>query len=154
MNTLFRLCWALRGIILISICAAGCSMPSLESQPCNEASLAAKQFYSFHFGNDMSPSQENYQARQRFMTPELFSSLAATAKTTHDYFTNSETPPKTFKIGACSAPDPDHASVQVQIYWLEEHGSTKDTTQRSLDVEMVKQGGNWLINNVNERPAR
>src|SRR4051794_2438581 len=78
-----------------------CKLPTLESQQCNDASLAAKQFYSFHLGNDMTPSQEQLDASKRFLTADLYTSLSTAAGTKHDYFTNSDEYPKTFKIGKC-----------------------------------------------------
>src|SRR5438552_3012425 len=106
-------------ILHCALCIAGCKIPSLESPQCNEASLAVRQFYSFHLGNDMTPSPDNLKARQRFLTTDLYNSLAGSQSGTRDYFTNSDDYPKTFKIGTCNAPDADHANVQVQIYWQE-----------------------------------
>lgn len=141
-----------RGLCVVhcALWILSCSVPTLESQQCNDASLAAKQFYSFHLGNDMAPSPEQLEARKRFLTPALYSSLNSSTSGTHDYFTNSDQYPKTFKIGKCEPAAGDHANVQVQVYWQEEHGSTKDTTQRSLNVEMVKQNDTWLVNSVTE----
>ena len=137
-------------IVHCALCITSCSLPTLESQQCNDASLAVKQFYSFHFGNDMTPTVDNLKASERFLTPQLFSSLATASGDKTDYFTRSDVYPKTFKIGRCESPDAEHANVQVQVYWLQEHGSTKDTTQRSLQVSTVKTGNDWLINDVAE----
>lgn len=137
-----------------SICLGSCSLPTLESQQCNDASLAVKQFYSFHFGNDMTPTADNLKASERFLTTKLFSDLSTAPAGKTDYFTMSDEYPKTFKIGRCESPDAEHANVQVQVYWLQEHGSTKDTTQRSLKVSTVKTGNDWLINDVVESGTR
>ncbi|HEV7698932.1 MAG TPA: hypothetical protein VGO43_01750 [Pyrinomonadaceae bacterium] len=124
-------------------------MPSLEPQQCSEARLAAKQFYSFHFGNDMTPSAENLKARERFLTSELYGSLANPNGKT-DYFTKADEYPKTFKMGTCESAGPDRATLQVQVYWQEERGSRKETTQREVLVDVVKKNDRWLINNVAE----
>ena len=140
---------SLRFIVLLPLLTA-CRVPTLESQQCRDASLAVKEFYSFHFGNDMAPTAENLNARHRFLTDQLYGSVSAASDGKTDYFTKSAEYPKTFKIGKCEAPDAEHANVQVQEYWLQEHGSTKDTIQRSLEVSTVKTGDNWLINSVAE----
>ena len=141
-------------IVLCALCIASCKLPTLESEQCRDASLAVKEFYSFHFGNDMAPTAENLNARHRFLTDQLFSTVSAASDGKTDYFTKSAEYPKTFKIGKCEAPDAEHTNVQVQEYWLQEHGSTKDTIQRSLEVSTVKTGGNWLIGSVSDATAR
>ncbi len=123
----------------------GCSIPSLESPDCAAARDGVKEFYSFHFGNDMSASVENLKARQRFLTPELFSSLLSQGGTNIDPFTKSDTPPKTFKIAKCTQEGSDKADVLVQIYWRYDTGKVD---QRELHIETIKSGGAWLINKI------
>src|SRR6185369_10674358 len=36
-----------------------CSVPNLEQPECTDSRLTVKEFYSYHFGNDMKFSQEN-----------------------------------------------------------------------------------------------
>ena len=134
--------------VAISFFAYGCSIPNLEKPECTEARDAVKQFYSFHFGNDMHPSAENLKLRERYLTPEfmkiLMVDVTGLPATTKDYFTASEEPPKTFKIGKCELPQPDKANVQVQLYWRDD---TK-TVQKEVHVEAVKTNDVWLINKV------
>jgi hypothetical protein len=146
---LFSLC-----VLHCALCIAGCSLPSLEASQCAEARLAAKQFYSFHFGNDMTPGGENLKARERFLTSELYNSLSGSTDGKIDYFTKSESYPRTFKIGKCESTDAEHATLQVQVYWQEERGSLKETTQRELSVDTVKTGDRWLIDNVADARAK
>ncbi len=120
-----------------------CSIPSLEKPECTQARDAVKQFYSFHFGNDMHPTTDNLKTRERFLTSELYKTLSRSSSQT-DYFTASDEFPKTFKIGKCELPQPDKANVQVQIYWRDD---TK-TTQKEVNVEAIKTGDAWLINKV------
>ena len=122
-----------------------CSIPSLESPDCAAARDGVKEFYSFHFGNDMSPSVENLKARQRFLTPELFGALSSQGETKVDPFTKADTPPKTFKIAKCTQEASNKADVAVQIYWRYETGKVD---QRELHVEAIKSGDTWLINKV------
>lgn len=137
-NWLFLFC-----LLLFYFCLSSCSIPSLEKPECAQARDAVKQFYSFHFGNDMHPTAENLKARERFLTNDLFQTLSKSAGST-DYFTASDEPPKTFKIGKCEAPQPDKANVQVQVYWRDD----AKTVQKEVNVEAVKTGDTWLINKV------
>ena len=132
-------------LLLAAYCLLACSLPSLEKPECAQARDAVKQFYSFHFGNDMHPTAENLKARERFLTSDLYKTLSALPGST-DYFTASDEFPKTFKIGKCELPQSDKANVQVQIYWRDD---TK-TVQKEVNVEAVNQKGAWLINQVNQ----
>lgn len=124
----------------------GCSIPNLESPECTAARDGVKKFYSFHFGNDMTPSPENLKAREKFLTQELLKTLVAAGETKTDYFTASDDPPKTFKIGKCESQQPDRADLQVQTYWRDE----AKVTQKEVHVEAVKTGENWLIDRVTQ----
>lgn len=131
-------------ILHCALCISGCSVPSLESPDCAAARDGVKQFYSFHFGNEMTPSPENLKAREKFLTPDLFRSLSAANGSATDYFTASDVPPKTFKIAQCTQTGSNKADVHVQIYWRED----AKVTQRELHVDVVKTGESWLINEV------
>lgn len=142
-------------IVSCALSVASCSIPNLESPQCTDATLAVKQFYSFHFGNDMAPSPENLKAREKYLTTDLYKSLSAGSDGKTDYFTKSDAYPKTFKMATCNSGDPQHATVEVQTYWQEERGSTKNTTQREVTVATVKTNdGRWLIDNVAEGPKK
>ena len=129
---------------VISVANSGCSIPNLEGGECNEARDAVRQFYSFHFGNDMRPTAENLKLRERFLTPELAASLEKAPPSAIDYFTSTEQAPKTFKVGKCDATDPTHARFQVQLYWRDDI----ETVQKEVHAEAVKTGDVWLINKV------
>ena len=132
-------------ILHFALCISSCSIPSLEKPECEQAREAVKQFYSFHFGNDMHPTAENLKIRERFLTVDLYKTLSA-ATSPKDYFTASDDFPKTFKIGKCELPQPDKANVQVQIYWRDD---TK-TVQNEVNVEAVNQRDAWLLNKVSK----
>lgn len=131
--------------LLVAALLSGCSIPSLEAPGCADARDGVKQFYSYHFGNDMHPSAENLKARERFLTPELFRELSSMAPTSLDYFTAAETPPKTFKIAQCTLESEEKVDVHVQVYWREEDSKV---TQKVVHVEALKVGGSWLVNKV------
>jgi hypothetical protein len=126
------------------LCFSACSIPSLESQDCSTARDAVKQFYSFHFGNDMHPSAENLKARERFLTKDLYAQLSQDTSGATDYFTASTEPPKTFKIAKCVEKGPGDVDMQVQVYWRDD----AKTQQKEVHVETVKTGDAWLINKV------
>jgi hypothetical protein len=128
--------------LYFAFAVSGCSVPSLESPECTEARTVVKQFYSFHFGNDMRPSPENRKLRERFVTPEFYASLPESGTT--DVFTSSAEPPTTFKVGECKTARPGAADFQIQIYWRTDAW----TVQKELHVEAVKRDVGWLINNV------
>ena len=130
-------------ILNFAFCISSCSIPNLEKPECTAARDGVKEFYSFHFGNDMKESPENLKLREKFLTPELYNTLS-TLSEEKDYFTNSALPPKTFKIGKCEAPQSDRADIQVQIYWRDDNR----TTQKEVHVQAVKIGDAWLINKV------
>lgn len=132
------------GIVYLASGISGCSIPNLESPQCAAASDGVKQFYSYHFGNDMRPSSENLKGRERFLTPDLYRELSAGSASNVDYFTGSDTPPKTFKVAQCTAEGNDKADIHVQIYWRED----PKVTQKEVHVEAVKSGDSWLVNKV------
>ncbi|MEP6847298.1 MAG: hypothetical protein ABI999_00465 [Acidobacteriota bacterium] len=102
-----------------------------------------RQFYSFHYANDIAPTPDNLKAREKYLTPELYQTLLGD-KLAKDYFTLSETPPKAFRVAACTMADPNKTELGVHLFWKDE---TK-TTQNEIEVEAVKQGDKWLVNKV------
>ena len=132
-------------LLLAAYCQLACSIPNLEKPQCTAGRDVVRRFYSFHFGNDMHPTDDNLKARQRFLTGDLYKSLSGSAGS-KDYFTASDEFPKTFKMGKCELPQSDKANVQVQIYWRDD---TK-TVQKEVNVEAIEKGGSWLINKVSQ----
>ncbi len=131
-------------LFTFAFCIASCSLPSLEPPGCADAREAVREFYSFHYANDIAMSPDNLKMRERFLTPELYQMLIAN-KPEKDYFTNSDTPLKAFKVAACKAVDPDKADLGVHLFWKPDD---QTTIQKEAGVEAVKQGGKWLINKV------
>lgn len=135
-------------ILYCALGIAGCRIPSLETPECNEARNVVKQFYSLHFDGERNMTPESLKMRERFLTPELSSKLAAevaaTGASRSDYFTASDVPPKTFKIGNCETPDASHANIQVQVYWKDDI----ETIQKDVHVSTERSGDNWLIDKV------
>jgi len=123
---------------------SGCSIPNLEKSECTQARDVVKQFYSFHFGNDMHPTAENLKLRERFLTPGLAAILAASNEPAIDYFTATAEYPKAFRLGACTVGTGENATVQVLLFWRDDERSV----QKEVKAEAVKSGDKWLIDKV------
>ena len=130
-------------LLLFAFCSLDCSLPVLESPECSDSREAVRQFYSFHYANDIAPTADNLKAREKYLTPELYQTLLG-EKLAKDYFTLSETPPKAFRVAACTMADANKTKLGVHLFWKDE---TK-TTQNEIEVEAVKQGDKWLVNKV------
>jgi hypothetical protein len=123
---------------------AGCSLPNLEMSECSAARDSARQFYSFHFGNDMKPTAENIKLRERFLTPEFFQESMKEIETVRiDPFTGTDPPPTTFKIGKCVS-DQKEADFEVQLYWRTDAATKQDKT----NVALVNRDGRWLVSQI------
>lgn len=136
-------------IKLILLCAlsfalcTACSIPNLEKPECTESRNAVKEFYSYHFGNDMKFTPENLKAREKFLTPE-FSKKLGKFMTQSDPFTLTEDFPKAFSISGCNAIDANKTDVRVLLFWRDDTRSE----QREIHAEAVKQNDKWLIDNI------
>lgn len=123
----------------------GCgSVPNLESPECIESRDNVKQFYSFHFGNEMKFSQENLKLRDKYLTPQLFKSLQNSPPENDVFTTNNTDFPKAFRLGSCETIAPDKTETQVLLFWKTDTRSE----QREIKIESIKNNNQWLINRV------
>jgi hypothetical protein len=121
-----------------------CSVPNLESPECTDSRLAVKQFYSFHFANEMKFSADNLKQREKFLTPE-FAKLMESLTSENDVFTiNSSDLPKAFRIGECKVIEPTKTNLEIVLFWRDDIRSE----QKNIHVEAVKQADKWLLNKV------
>lgn len=141
-NLVFALC-----IVQCAFFIGACSIPNLEPAECVDARDSARQFYSFHFGNEMRPSAENFKARERYLTPRYFASLATYPENGADPFTLTTEYPRTFKLAECKASSPTDIDLKIQIYWRDD---TK-TEQQAVQANFVKQDGKWLLDGVGSK---
>jgi hypothetical protein len=125
----------------------GCSIPNLEKPECAAARQTVREFYSYHFGNDMKPSEENLRQREKFLTARLKQNLAAQSDGKKDYFTETDDYPKAFRVGSCEAASTDKTVFEVVLFWKDDTRSE----QREIKVETVKQNDKWLINKVENK---
>lgn len=140
-NWLFVFC-IFNFAFLIASCG---SVPNLEPPECTDSSIVLKEFYSFHFGNEMRFSQENLKLREKFLTPEFYKNLQ-NVQTENDVFTtNSSDFPKAFRIGKCEVVSPEKTVFEIVLFWRNDTRSE----EKKIKAETVKQGDKWLINRVN-----
>ncbi len=128
-------------------CLPSCSIPNLEKPECTEARAVVREFYSYHFGNDMKFSKENLLTRAKFLTDDLKQNLAGQTDGKKDYFTATDDYPKAFRIGGCEATSGEKALFEVVLFWRDDTRSE----QREIKVETIKQNEKWLINKVENK---
>jgi hypothetical protein len=121
-----------------------CSMPNLESSECTDSRLAVKQFYSFHFANEMKFSADNLKQREKFLTLEFLKSLQNQTGENDIFTTNSTDFPKAFRIGECKIIEPTKTNLEIVLFWKDDNR----TEQKNIHVETVKQADKWLLNKV------
>ena len=121
-----------------------CSIPNLEPAACIEARTPIREFYSFHFGNDVKFSPENLRKREQFLTADFASRLTNAADGVDPFTTGDTDFPKAFRVGSCRAIDPDKAEFQVLLFWKDDIRSE----QREIKVVEAKLGGRWRVDDV------
>jgi hypothetical protein len=120
------------------------------------AARAAESFYRYHFARDRGFVRANVVQRRRFLSPELYRLMlnelrreAAFRKAhpdevpfmTGDPFTDAQEYPDTFTVGVATVSG-NTARLPVTLGW-------RGVAQRqTLEVELLKVGGRWLIHDV------
>ena len=137
--TFFAFC-----IVHFALCI-GCSIPNLEPTPCIEARTSIREFYSFHFGNEMRFTPETLKEREKFLTDGFAQKLAGWQRSGDPFTTGNDDLPKAFRVGACKEIAPDTAEFQVLLFWRDDTRSE----QREIKVSAVKQNDRWLVDDVN-----
>jgi predicted HTH transcriptional regulator len=95
----------------------------------------------------MKPSAENLKRREKFLSKELLQTFAASNETAKDYFTATEDYPKAFRAGECRTIAADRTVFGILLFWKDDGRSD----QRRIEVEAVKENGNWLIDKVESK---
>jgi hypothetical protein len=126
--------------------AVACSVPNLESATCVESRNALREFYSFHFGNNMSFTQDDLRARERFLTPEFAEKLRSSREGTDPFTTGTDDLPKAFRAGDCREISPERTAIEVVLFWKDDTRSE----ERKIKVEMAKRGDVWLVDNITQ----
>jgi hypothetical protein len=132
-------------LLITAYCSLSCgSIPNFEPPECTESGGVVKEFYSYHFGNEMKFSPENLKPREKFLTAEFVNSLRK-LQTENDVFTTNSTDlPKAFRVGKCEVVSADKTVFEVVLFWRDDVRSE----QKIIKAEAVKQGDKWLINKV------
>ena len=133
---------SLRFALLLTL--AGCSIPNLQSASCVDSRNTLREFYSFHFGNNMLFSQEDLKLRERFLTAEFAEKMRGSREGTDPFTTATDDVPKAFRAGECREVSPERTVVEVVLFWKDDHRSE----ERKIDVEMAKRGGAWLVDGI------
>jgi hypothetical protein len=133
-------------LLLAAFCSVNCSIPNLEKPECTEARQTVKEFYSYHFGNEMQFTPEHLEQRKRFLTLELINDLSGRTNGA-DPFTLTDDVPKAFRAGGCEVIEPNkRVEFGVLLFWKTDTRSE----EREINVEAVRQDDKWLINKVSE----
>ena len=130
--------------LLSAFCFLSCSIPNLEEPECTASRGAVKEFYSYHFGNEMKFTEGNLKPREKFLSPELFRLLQRFVTDSDPFTLTTNDEPKAFRVGGCTVSDSGKATVGVLLFWRDD----SRTEQREIQVETVKQNNKWLINNI------
>lgn len=149
LNSRFRRAAACCGF-LVAVASTACTVPRLESPACTESTNAVREFYSYHFGNEMKFSSEGLKQREKFLTPEFAKTIATSTEGTDPFTTGSDDIPKAFRVGECREMSPERTESNVLLFWR----SDDRTEQRTIKVEAVDRNDTWLVNSVSRQPSK
>lgn len=129
---------------LFLVMSAACSIPNLETAECIEARPAVREFYSFHFGNEMEFSPESLRLRERFLTPELIKKLSEPGISGDPFTIGEGELPRAFRAGRCEAAGDERVTFDILMFWKDDERSE----QKNVEVELKKTGDRWLIDDI------
>ncbi len=125
-------------------CFTACSIPNLEPLTCIDSRTSIREFYSFHFGNDMHLTPENLQARKRFLTEEFARRVSKETEGIDPFTAENADFPRAFRVGKCTEITSDRVEYQVLLFWRDDSRSE----QREIKVDLAKENERWLIDSV------
>jgi hypothetical protein len=131
-------------LLFLGIASTACNVPRLESPACTESKNALREFYSYHFGNEMKFSAEGLKHREKFLSPEFSTAVAGSPEGTDPFTTASADFPKTFRVGECREISPERTESNVLLFWRND----ERTEQREIKVEAVDKNDTWLVNKI------
>jgi hypothetical protein len=123
---------------------SACGVPNLDPPECSASRTVVREFYSFHFGNDMRFSEEGLKQRERYLSPALIDEARKGKEGTDPFTTGDADFPKAFRAGECRVISPDRTSFDLLLFWKDDVRSE----QRKIKVEAVKSGAKWLIDKI------
>lgn len=131
-------------LLMLIVGLSACSLPSLETPACTESRNALREFFSFHFGNDMKFSDESLKLREKYLSPEFRAKIASTPAGTDPFTSGSDDLPKAFRVGECTELSPEKTVSTVLLFWKDD----TRTEQREIKVEAIDVNDSWLVNNI------
>lgn len=131
-------------LLFLGFTTTVCTVPNLESPACTESKNAIREFYSYHFGNEMKFSADGLTMREKFLTPEFAKTIEGSPEGTDPFTTASDDIPKAFRVGECRELSPERTESNVLLFWR----SDDRTEQREIKVEAVDKNDRWLLNKV------
>lgn len=121
---------------------SSCSVPTLESTRCLAAQGSLKKLLSLHFDRGFKGNSDYRKLRDKYITERLKGEIDS--KKGFDYLTQTSDFPKAFRIGGCTEKGKDDVALGVLLFWKD----NKRDEQRSIEVEMKYENGNWLVDKV------
>ena len=124
---------------------AACGAPAFSSEECVAARPAVREFYGYHFGNDMAFTPQTLAARERFLSTDLRERLKQVPGPGDPFTTGTEDVPRAFRVGECTSVAEGRTRFEILIFWRNDDR----TEQRTITAEAVNENGAWLIDRVN-----
>lgn len=132
------------GFLTIMAVLAGCSIPNFDTSECRESRTPVKEFYSYHFGNDMAFSPDNLTQREKFLSTGFVERLRI-ENPEIDPFTKESEEPKAFRVGECKTLEPGKRAIfQIVLFWRDD----EQNREKIINAEAVKQGEEWRVDRV------
>jgi hypothetical protein len=124
---------------------AACGAPALSSEECVAARPAVREFYGYHFGNEMAFTPETLAARERFLSTGFRDRLKKVRGPGDPFTTGTEDVPRAFRVGDCTSVSEGRTKFEILIFWRDD----ERTEQRTITAEAVNEKGTWLMDRVN-----
>ncbi len=135
---------AVAALLVAALVFAGCSLPNLDPPECAASRSNIREFYSFHFGNEMRFSPDGLKASEKYLTPALIDALRNTPDGTDPFTSGDGDLPRAFRTGECRVLSPERTEFDVLLFWKDETRSE----QRNIKVQAVKSGDRWLVDKI------
>ena len=129
-------------ILILGLIGGACSVPTLESNSCLQAQESLKQLLSVHFDKGFEGGKAYKEHRAEHITDRLKSEIDS--RPGFDYLTQTDDPPKAFRIGTCTEKGNDEVSLSVLLFWRDDNRSE----QQEVNIDMKRIGGKWLADSA------
>lgn len=95
----------------------------------------------------MTPTVENLEKREKFLTADLKENLRKNTDKKTDYFSQTDNYPKAFRAGKCKSVDNGTASFEILLFWR----TGDKNRQQEIIVEAARENNSWLISKVSSK---